>query len=88
MLNNSLQVKLKSRLEEGVPCVLTVNDIWDDFFDNPDSSIFDTQSARKAYTCNTTKDSRPTQTTGKKHNRVAALCIGVGGDEVVQSVYE
>ena len=80
--------RLMKKLDNGAPCVLTVNEIWDTFFDNPDSSIFDTKAAKLAYTCNTRKDMVSPRSRGKKHNRVAALCIGVGADGVVESVYE
>lgn len=82
------RIRLTKKLDSGAPCVLTVNEIWDDFFDNPDSSIFDTKAAKLAYTCNTRKDVVSPRSRGKKHNRVAALCVGVGADGVVESVYE
>ena len=52
------------------------------------TAIFDTKAAKIAYTCNTSKDIESSWSKGKKRNRVAALCIGVGSDGVVESVYE
>ena len=48
VLNNKLKKLLVDKKEKGAPCTLTANEIWDDFFDDPDSSIFDTQTARAA----------------------------------------
>ena len=87
-LNKVLRAKLQMKIDNGAQGTLTVNDVWDDFFDDPTSSIFDTQAAKAAYTCSTSKDIKSPRSRGKKHNRVAALCIGVGGDGVIQSVYE
>ena len=88
VLNKKIRSVLMAKMEKNEPCTLNANEIWDDFFDDPDSSIFDTQAASRAYSCNTTKVLLPQASKGKKHNRVAALCIGVGSDGVVQSVYE
>ena len=83
-----LSKALKHRLKMSELCVLSVNEIWGDLFDNSDSAIFDTKVAKMAYTCNTSKDVVASESKGKKRNRVAALCIGVGSDGVVESVYE
>ena len=77
-----------AKISHGTSGVLTVNEIWDSFFDDADSLIFDTKAARTAYTCNTDKGYTTTSSKSRKHNRVAALCIGVGADGVVESVYE
>jgi len=87
-LNKVLRAKLTSKINSGAEGALTVNEIWDEFFDDPASSIFDTKAAKAAYTCSTKKDIESPRSRGKKHNRVAALCIGVGGDGIIQSVYE
>ena len=68
--------------------MLSANEIWDAFFNAPDSAIFDTKAAKKAYSCNTRKDIISSVWKGKKRNRVAALCVGVGADGVVESIYE
>ena len=88
VLSKTLRNQLNKKILLGEPCTLTVHEIWDEFFDDPDSSIFDTKAAKSAYTCNTRKEIVTPRSRGKKHNRVAALCIGVGGDGVVESVYE
>ena len=88
VLSKVLKHRLKTKIDSGEPSVLSVNEIWDDFFDNRDSAIFDTKAAKMAYTCNTNKDVVVSESKGKKRNRVAALCIGVGSDGVVESVYE
>ena len=88
VLSKALKHRLKLKIDNGEPCVLTVNEVWDDFFDDPDSAIFDTKAAKAAYTCNTSKDVVASVAKGKKRNRVAALCVGVGPDGVVESVYE
>ena len=87
-LSKELRALIHKKINSHGPCKLTVNEVWDDFFDDPTSSIFDTQSAKAACTCNTKKDVESPICRGKKHNRVSALCVGVGADGVVQSVYE
>ena len=88
VLGKNLLVKLHAKSNSNVPYTLSVEEIWNDFFDSPDSSIFNTETAKSAYNCNTNKDVVNTQSKGKMHNWVAALCIGVGADGVVESVYE
>ena len=88
ILSRDLRARLKTKLANGEPCILTVNEIQNDFFDDPDSDIFDTKAAKTAYSCNTTKDTVYSVLPGKRNNRVAALCIGVGVDGVVESIYE
>ena len=88
VLNKALRLRLRLKKESGLQEKLTVKEIWDNFFDDPDSCIFDTKAAKAAYTCSTRKDVVRPRSRGKKKNRVAALCIGVGADGVVESVYE
>ena len=45
VLSKALKHRLKMKIDSGEPCALTVNEIWDDFFDDPDSAIFDTKAA-------------------------------------------
>ena len=74
-----------SKEKEGLSPTLNTNEIWDTFFTKDDSPIFDTKAAKNAFTCRTDKDVQ--HVTLKKCNRVAAICIGVGADGVVESVY-
>ena len=65
---------------------LDSTEIWDEFFTDEDSSIFDTKAAKSAFLCCTNKDVE--HQVLKKRNRVAAICIGVSATGVVESVYE
>ena len=73
VLSKALKHRLKVKIDSGEPCFLSVNEIWDDFFDNPDAVIFDSKAAKMAYTCNTSKVIVTSWLKGKKRNRVAAL---------------
>ena len=85
-LNRGTLALLDAKAECGLERTLGSNELWDDFFDDEDSSLFDTKLAKIAFTCCTDKD--VVQTNMKKKNRVAAICTGVGANGVVESVYE
>ena len=81
-INKSIRDLLEAKVKCGLERKLGPNELWDQFFDDEDATIFETKAAKAAFTCHTDKDIDLTNF--KKRNRVAAICIGVGANGVVE----